>query len=120
MTAKTENPRAGDFLLSEAAGTYSRENRILGAGTLKAGTVLGQITASGKFVQLAPKADDGSEDVAGVLWAGADASAGDVAVVTIERAAEVKADALIWPDTIEVGEKTTALGQLEAAGIVLR
>lgn len=38
----TENPHAGEFLLSEAAGHYSRENVIIGfAQTLLAGTVLG-------------------------------------------------------------------------------
>lgn len=38
---KTENPRTGDFLLSEANGTLSRENGILSSGnTLLAGAVV--------------------------------------------------------------------------------
>ncbi|WP_051281106.1 head decoration protein [Rhodanobacter sp. OR92] len=41
MSSKTENPRAGDFLLSEANGTYSRENGILSSGNnLLAGAVV--------------------------------------------------------------------------------
>jgi hypothetical protein len=49
MTSKTENPRAGDFLLSEANGTFSRENGILASGNnLLAGAVVAALlTASG-------------------------------------------------------------------------
>jgi hypothetical protein len=120
MSEKTENPRTGDFLLSEANGTLSRENIIVDTGTLDAGTVLGQVTTGGKYVILAPAAADGSESAAGVLWSRADASGGDAAAVAIVRDAEVIADALIWPDGITANQKTTAIGQLNALGIVLR
>lgn len=120
MSSKTENPRTGDFLLSEANGTYSRENVILDTGVLDAGTVLGKITASGKYVILAPAAEDGSEDAAAILWSRADASVADAAVVVIARDAEVKADALIWPAGITAPQKTAAIAQLNALGIVLR
>lgn len=120
MSPKTENPRTGDFLLSEANGTYSRENVILDTGALQAGTVLGKITASGKYVILAPAAEDGSEDAAAILWSHADASTADAAVVVIARDAEVKADALIWPAGITEPQKTAAIAQLNTLGIVLR
>ena len=68
MSVKTETRRAGDFILSEANGTLSRENGVIALGTLVPGTVLGQITASGKYVELDPDATDGSEDAAGVLY----------------------------------------------------
>jgi len=116
-----EHPRSGDFLLSEANGSYSRENELLAQGqTLDAGTVLGKITATGKFTQLAPAATDGSKDPAGILIARADAEDGDLAVVVLSRAAEVKADALIWPDPITTAQQTTAITKLAALGIVLR
>lgn len=120
MSTLNEKARAGDFLLSEANGTYSRENEILDTGKLEAGTVLGKLTSGGKFVILAPAAEDGSEDAAGILWAGADASAGDAAVVVIVRDAEVKTDALIWPAGISAPQKTAAIAQLADLGIVLR
>lgn len=120
MSQKTENARTGDFLLSEANGTYSRENIIVSAGVLQPGTVLGKVTATGKYVILAPAAADGSEGAAAVLWAGVDASGGDVAAVAIVRDAEVKGDGLIWPAGITGGQTTTATGQLNALGIVLR
>ncbi|MBB3822241.1 hypothetical protein FHT03_001076 [Xanthomonas arboricola] len=121
MSTKIELNRTGDFLLSEAPGTYSRENRILAAGQVcVAGTVLGAVTASGKFGALDPSLATGVEDAAGVLWASADAAEGDIAVVVIERNAEVKAEGLIWPDDITAEQKTTAIAQLIELGIVLR
>jgi hypothetical protein len=115
-----ENPRTGDFLLSEANGTLSRENAILDTGALVAGQVLGKITASGKYVILAPGASDGSQNAAAILWDGADATAADAAIVVIARTAEVKADALVWPVGITSPQKTTAIGQLNQLDIVLR
>ena len=118
-----ENARTGDFLLSEANGTYSRENAVLSSGNnLQAGTVLGKLTATGEYTALDPAADpeDGSEAAAGVLWASTDATDADAAVVVICRDAEVKADALIWPEGIATNDKNAAIAQLVALGIVLR
>ncbi|QHG87942.1 head decoration protein [Xanthomonas sp. NCPPB 1638] len=121
MTTMIELNRTGDFLLSEAPGTYSRENEILAAGqSCVAGTVLGVATASGKYLALDPALATGVEDAAGVLWATTDATDADVAIVVIKRNAEVKAEALIWPDDITAQQKTTAISQLAELGIVLR
>jgi hypothetical protein len=89
----TQNPRAGEFLLSEADGTLSRETGILAAGqNLVAGTVL-QLTVAGKLTRFTG-ADDSTgnliTDACGVLWAGVDASGGDVEVTYVARVAEVK------------------------------
>lgn len=117
----TESPRAGDFILSLATRTRSLENGVLATGNdAKAGTVLGQVTASGEYVPLAPAAVDGSEAAAGVLMSGANATDAAVAVVVVARDAEVKADALIWPSGITAPQQTTAVGELDARGIVLR
>lgn len=121
MSTKTELSRTGDFLLSEAPGTYSRENEILAAGNLcVAGAVLGVITASGKYAPLGPAANTGVEKAAGVLWSTTDATASDQAIVVIKRNAEVKADALLWPAGITAAQKTAAIAQLNELGIVLR
>lgn len=120
MTTLTENNPAGDFLLSEANGTYSRENEILAAGNnLQAGAVLGRLTASGKLAALDPAAATGAEDAAGILLATTHATT-DVAVVAVERDAEVKADQLVWPAGISTNDKNAAIAQLAALGIVLR
>lgn len=120
MAAKTEAPRTADFLLSAANGTYSLEDIIVSGGTYETGTVLGQVTSTGKYVILAPAADDGSQNAAAVLWSRTDASARDVIAFGIVRAAEVKSAILIWPAGISGPQKTAAIDQLNALGIVLR
>ncbi|WP_228770478.1 head decoration protein [Pseudomonas aeruginosa] len=47
MTIKTEGVHAGEFLLSEANGSRSRENIVItaGSGRLVAGTLIAPITA---------------------------------------------------------------------------
>lgn len=120
MTAKTEAPRTGDFLLSAANGTYSLDDIVVLGGTYEAGIVLGKVTATGKYVILAPAAADGSQNAAAVLWSHTDASAGDATATAIVRAAEVKVAGLIWPAGITGPQQTAAIGQLNALGIVLR
>ena len=204
-----EKPRTGDFLLSEANGTLSRENGILasgqnllagaivacllaavgakasggGNGTISAVTlgsdaepgvyVLTNIATSsnagtfsvrapsgaylpnltvgvayasshinltvadggtdwgsdavihvtvtpGEYTELDPTEDDGSQIAAGVLWDNTNATDADAACVVVRRAAEVKADALVWPSGITEGQKSTAIAQLNELGIVLR
>jgi len=114
--------RAGEFILSEANGARSRENITLaaGAGQLAPGTVLGAVAADGKHKPLNPSATDGSESAAAVLYDHADASAAEVVAAAIVRDAEVKADLLIWPDGITDAQKTTAIAQLQALGVIVR
>lgn len=100
---------------------YSRDNAILITGqNLKVGTVLGQITASGKFTILAPGASDGSQVAAGVLLVDTDATAADVKTVIGARDAVVPDNKLIWPGGISGPQKTTAIGQLKSLGILVR
>lgn len=121
MSQITENPRVADVVLSLANGTLSLENVILASGQdLQAGTVLGKITASGKYTQLAIGASDGSQTAAGVLYANINASAADTACVVVTREAEVKAPALIWPAGITGPQTTTAIGQLANANVIVR
>lgn len=69
MTIKMERMHAGEFLLSEAAGTLSREAINVAAGTaLEPGQVLGLITESGEFAPYNPTAEDGSENARAILY----------------------------------------------------
>lgn len=120
MPVKTETRRAGDFVLSEANGNLSREQVIIDAGVLVPGTVLGKITASGKYVAHAPAAVDGSEVAAAVLHGHADATTADDTGVVYVRLAEVRADLLVWPAGITDPEKTAALLALAGSHIVAR
>lgn len=120
MALKTEARAAGSFIVSEANGFRSRDKIIIDTGVLAAGTVLGKVTATGKFVILAPAAADGSQNAAAVLFDAADATAADVIGVGMMRDCELRDADITWPGGITGPQKTTAIGQLNALGIVLR
>ena len=117
MPTLTEGGYANGFVISEAPGTYSRENKTLISGqNLLAGRVLGKITASGKYTALAPAASDGSEVAAAILVVDTDASGGDKTCPVIARNAEVNNLELGW-GALNGGQITTATAQLAAATI---
>jgi len=121
MAAKTESQYLGDWLKFEEDSLYSREKVTVASGqNLKTGTVVGIVTASGKATQLAPSANDGSENAAGVLVGDVDASAADKPGVIIARHAICSDKGLVWPSGITGAQKNTALGQLKALGILVR
>lgn len=125
MTTLTEGSRNWEFLLSENNGDFAREQFTLISGqNLKAGTVLGKITASGKYTILAPAAVDGSQLAVAILGPNTDASAADKRTAGIiggpSVAIEVNTNLLVWPAGISAPNKTTAIGQLLALGIKIR
>lgn len=67
-----------------------------------------------------PANTDGSQTVAGVLYAAVDASSADKAGVIIVRDAEVIDDELEWFTGATTGNKTTGKTELETLGIVAR
>lgn len=119
MTSFTEKGHAGGFILSEASGQRSREAiTVLSGEVLSAGSVLGKITASGKYVQYDDDGtDDGRRTAAAVLYADVDASAGDVAATAIVRDAEVNGEELLWKSDDEVD---AGVADLAAVGIIVR
>jgi hypothetical protein len=109
------------FVVSEGNGRISRETiTVLSGQNLQAATVLGKVTASGKYKALDLAASDGSQAAAGILYDAVDASGGDTEGVAIVRLAEVNAAELVWPAGITAGQKTTALGQLTSQNIIAR
>ncbi len=120
MPVLTDGPHTADFILSEGPGYYSRDQITVDTGVLVPGTVLGKITATGKFVILAPAAVDGSQTAAGVLIYGCDAVAADQVVAGLTRDSEVNGLKITWPGGITNPQKVTATAQLAALGIVIR
>ena len=123
MTTLTEGKHAGGFLVWETSRDYTRETItvVSGAGKLEPGTVLGKITTGGKYTGLAPSATNGSQNAAGILWAGVDASAADAAgVVGLRGPALVNRHELVWPDGATEAQITAATTALAALGIILR
>jgi hypothetical protein len=123
MSILTETNHAGGFLVWEVLRDYTRETVTIasGAGKLEPGTVLGKITTGGKFTKLTPAATNGSQNAAGILWAGVDASAADAPGVVILRGpALLNRHEIIWPEGASEAQITTATTALGALGVILR
>ena len=121
MTTLSETTHPGGFLVWEAFRDYSREVVTIAAGTLEPGTVLGKITASGKYAAHDPAATDGTETAVAVLWGKADATGGDTPGVAVVRGpAIVNRHDLVFAGTPTEGEITAAHAALLAAGILVR
>lgn len=122
MVAKTDHLGAGAFIKSEANGDLSRETVTIlsGSGKLLAGTVLGKITASGKYKPYDNDNTDGTQTAAAILVYDVDATSADVAAVAIVRLAEVWTSRLVWAATVLAGEKAPAYVELAAANIIVR
>jgi hypothetical protein len=126
MPVLTMAPTLGDLLKYELNANYCREVVTLKSGTNYAlGSVLGQITASGKY-RLSPNAevtgDEGAETAVAVLIEAVDATDGDMPGLIVARGpAIVSKAALVLDDSVDDETKTAAKhAQLSAAGIVPR
>lgn len=118
----SETPHDGSFLLSiDDDGNLSRDNIVVasGAGVLLPGTVLGKITASGKYVQVDHTASDGSQNAAGILFGRVDATSADANAVMVSRHAEVRGSALIYKSG-ESSSAATHVATLRGLTVVAR
>lgn len=79
------------------------------------------VITSSKYTILTLAGTDGSEVAAGILWDYCDASAADKQATAVVRGpTTVKAVELAYPAGITAGQKSTALAQLSARGIIAR
>ena len=122
MTAITNDLTLGDLLKYEEENLYSRNQVTVVSGqSLKLGTVIGRVSATQKVKALDPSATDGSEVAAGVVLQSIDASAAEKTNgLIVSRQAIVADHALVLPVAITTEEKTAAIAQLEAIGVLVR
>jgi len=123
MAVLTETRHAGEFVLSEGNGNISRDNIVIvsGAGVVRAGTVLGKITASGKYTPSPHTGADGSQTAVAINLYEVDATSADAAVSAIMRDAEVNANILAYAASVDDGaKKATKATQLAAVNIIVR
>ncbi|MEJ0020723.1 MAG: head decoration protein [Acetobacteraceae bacterium] len=126
VTVLTEPRRRGGFLVSEADGTRSREvGKFINSGSvdvaLPAGMVIGELAADGSFVGYTNAGTLGAQTAIGVLWDNVTIPAGTTISVTyIARDAEVNAAELQYVAGDSAGDKTAALVDLRALGIIAR
>lgn len=91
-----------------------------GAGILKIGTVLGKITASGKYVLHNNAGADGSENAAAILAEAVDATAADMQALGVVWGAIVVLPELTFKAGISNPNKAAALVALAAQKILAR
>lgn len=123
MTVFTEGRQPGEFLLTEANGQRSRENITVasGAGIIAPGSILGIVTASGKYVLSPDTGADGSQTAVAVALYGCDATSADQQIVVVRRDAEINGKMLTHHATVNDATKRAAKAtQLAAAGIIVR
>lgn len=116
-----EKPRSAEWLLSEADGTRSRDvvtvHAVAGVD-IPNGTVLGKVTASGKYVPSLNSASDGSQVAVAVLFSDIDAPDADADV----PATAITCDAEVWGQLLNSGTalETGVVNELLAVGIKVR
>jgi hypothetical protein len=114
MATLLEGKHAFEQLASEGNGTISRDVGVLISGqNLVAGSVLGKITASGKYTLVNPAAGTGEQVAVAILGDNVNATAGDTPCPLIARMAEVVDAELNWA-ALTTPQKVTARAQLAA------
>lgn len=107
---------------------FTRDEVTLASGAnstglpLKPTTLLGKITASGKYVPHDPSASDGSEIVAGILYTpNIDAASADKTVIAVLRGPAVfRWDKLIQVNSLDAGQTIAAKANLLAINIKVK
>ena len=115
MATLNEGKHTGEFILSEADEMYSRDEVTIAAaaGAMVPGTLVGKITASGKYKEYNNSNSDGTEVAAGILYRAVPDLGSDQKAVVITRHCEVIASEL-------TGLDTPGRADLLALGIVCR
>lgn len=123
MDPITEGVHTGEFILSEANGTLSRDTVTVTVPTgekYSPGLVLGKITSSGKYVGRDESAITGEETAKGILYGVCDNTDGDApadfAAVIVNREAEVRGEDM----DANGGTEATVLSELLALDIKVR
>jgi hypothetical protein len=123
MPVLTEQPSMGDVLKYEVNPNYTREEITLLQGMpYPIGSVLGQITASGKYKLATATGSDGAQIASAVLLYAVDATLADaIGIVVVRGPSIVSRAALAYDGSVDDGTKITAkIAQLAAVGIIAR
>lgn len=114
--------RSGCYLGESAALNIINEEIIVasGAGVLLPGTVLGKITASGKYVLHDNALANGAENAAAILFHKVDATSADVkTVATVRGPATIFDPQLTYKAGISAPNKLAAQTALRAKGLAI-
>lgn len=118
-----EGRHAAEFILEELGVNHSRDSIIIksGSGVVAAGTVLGKLTADGKYKPSTATGTDGGQTAVALNIYEVDATSADVEVAAITRTSSVNGKLISYDATVNDDAKKEAKAvQLKAAGIVVR
>jgi len=126
MAILTEGTRDMEFLVSEANDWRSRDEvtvTVPANTTFDAGTVMGKLTASGKFVRHNAALTTGAENETAVLGfnvVNSTGSAADYTATVVARDAEVNGSDLTYEAGADGAQVITSNAALAALGIIVR
>lgn len=119
---KTEGSILSDLIVEEFDGRYNRRNVIIasGAGVLKRGTVLGRVTASGKYLPSPATGSTGEQVGVAVLIDDVDATSADQVVQAgFGPALLVAEQGLIFAASVnDATKKAAKIAELATANII--
>ena len=94
---------------------------LSGQGVIARGTVLGKVTASGKYIKCVSTAVDGSQTPSAIAADTIDATSADAPAVVIDERALVSHNGLTWGTSInDATKRAAAIAQLRAVHIKVR
>ncbi len=116
-TYELEKP-LGECVLAVVHPVWSVDKVTLTGGNVALMTVLA--TVDGKFKPVDFGGEGAAAQAVAVAYEAVDASAGDVQGLVLARGAVVETNALVWPSGATLVQKTAALAELKALGILAR
>jgi len=111
MAILTEGTHAGEYLVSEAGGSRSRETAILASGDLVAGTVLGQVTTATSSTAGGSNTGNGTM---GTVTIGTDAENGDYELVCTATATDAGTFSVTTPAGVALADLTVGVAYVSS------
>ena len=123
MSSLSEGSRQGDIVRWEVERNFSREEVTLAAAsttTVKRGTVLGIITASGKYVPSVSGASDGTQNAVAVALDDIATNTTGVVATVLRRMGIITLSDLVWDSSYsDQPKKDTAIANLKSSSNIL-
>lgn len=121
MATLTEGARRSEFVISDGGERSYRTATLLSGENVVAGTLLGRVTANGKYRYHATANVDGSQTFAGVIALEAvNATSGDKSIVILTADAEVMDAKLTYATGLSAQAKDDIRFGLAKQGIQVR
>lgn len=122
FTTTPEPVMNGSFMFGDFDNNKDSEQIVLDPTTvnLPAGTQLGKITATGRYVPVNPAATDGSQNWAGTLFARRTISTVTQRATAVVRKAGIVGTMLTYINAVTAAQRAAIEAQMAAAMVIVR